>query len=107
MRLRRGNDNVDQKLRRLQAVTDSALSALEIDDLLAELLERTREMLAADTAAVLLLDASGSELIVTAVAGAGRDAHLGVRYALPDGLAGRIAATGQPAVFDRNQSDPR
>lgn len=100
MRLRRGNDRAGRKLQRLQAVTDSALSALDVDEVLAALLERTREMLPADTTAILLLDAGGSDLVVTAVAGVDADQHVGMRYPRA-GFAGRIAATGQPATSDR------
>jgi GAF domain-containing protein len=42
------------RLERLEAVTDAALGYLELDELLAELLARTRELLETDTAAVLL-----------------------------------------------------
>jgi phosphoserine phosphatase RsbU/P len=104
VKFRRGNDKVGQKLRRLQAVTDSTLSALNLDDLLAELLERTREMLSADTAAILLLDASGADLVVTAVAGLESDSHVGLRHPTAEGFAGRIAMTGKPATFDRTRS---
>lgn len=102
---RRG-DKVGQKLRRLQAFTDSALSGLDVDDLLTELLERTREVLSADTAAVLLLDATGADLVATAVAGVVGDAQIGARYPLGEGFAGRIAANGEPMTVDRAQPDP-
>jgi hypothetical protein len=50
-----GVDNTD-RLRKLQALTDAALAHLELDVLLSTLLLRTREALAVDTYAVLLLD---------------------------------------------------
>ncbi|HTJ39073.1 MAG TPA: diguanylate phosphodiesterase, partial [Dactylosporangium sp.] len=58
-----------EQLRRLQAVTDAALSRLGVEDLLRELLERTKDLLHADTAAVMLLDPIGSELVATAASG--------------------------------------
>jgi hypothetical protein len=48
----------EDRLRRIEAVTDVALSKLDLEDLLAELLERIRDLLSADTAAVLLLEDS-------------------------------------------------
>ena len=57
---------IQDRLRDIQSVTDAALSRLDDHDLLAELLERTRDILQADTAAVLLLDFSSGELIATA-----------------------------------------
>ena len=49
---------IQDRLRDIQSITDAALSRLDDHDLLAELLERTRDILQADTAAVLLLDFS-------------------------------------------------
>ena len=57
------------KLRDIRSVTDAALSYLGADDLLAELLARVKEILDADTVAVLLLDSSGRQLIATAASG--------------------------------------
>src|SRR5215831_14163192 len=55
--------DLEDRLRDIQAITDAALSRLDDHELLAELLERTRAILRADTAAVLLLDFSSGELI--------------------------------------------
>jgi serine phosphatase RsbU (regulator of sigma subunit) len=88
----------DEKLRRLQAVTDAALSQLGLEDLLAELLERTRDLLQADTAAVLLLDQSGLELIATAASGHGQKLRPGARIPVGQGFAGEIVARGEPVV---------
>src|SRR5436309_12471999 len=52
-----------EQLRRLLAVTDAGLAQLDVDELLAELTLRTRELMGTDTAAILLLDSSGRELV--------------------------------------------
>ena len=62
-------NGVEDRLRDIQSITDAALSRLDDHDLLAELLERTRDILRADTAAVLLLDFTSGELVATAAAG--------------------------------------
>jgi signal transduction protein with GAF and PtsI domain len=103
LRLRPGKTG--QKLQRWQTVTDSTLSGLDADDLLSELLRRTRELLHADTAAVLLLDANGADLVPAATVGFD-EAALNPALLLADGFAGRIAASGQPATVDRLTSDP-
>ena len=59
----------EDKLRDIRAVTDAALSHLAAGDLLTTLLSRVREILDADTAAVLLLDNSGRQRIATAASG--------------------------------------
>lgn len=90
-----------EKLRRLQAVTDAALSQLGLEDLLAELLERTRDLLAVDTAAVLLLDRSGTELIATAAIGVDQGVRQHIRVPVGQGFAGRVASERRPIAVDR------
>jgi anti-sigma regulatory factor (Ser/Thr protein kinase)/putative methionine-R-sulfoxide reductase with GAF domain len=88
----------DDRLRRFEAVTDAALAHLGMEELLGELLERVRELLAVDTAAVLLLDPSSRYLVATAARGIEEEVRQGVRIPLGKGFAGRIAAEKQ-AVF--------
>ena len=93
--------SVEARLRGIQSITDAALSRLDDDELLAELLDRTREVLQADTAAVLLLDFSSGQLIATAAAGLEEEVQQGVRIPVGHGFAGRIAAEHRPVVLDR------
>ena len=93
--------SVETRLRDIQSITDVALSRLDDLDLLAELLDRTREVLQADTAAVLLLDFSSGQLIATAAAGLEEEVRQGVRIPVGHGFAGRIAAEHRPVVLDR------
>src|SRR5690348_8842557 len=90
-----------EKLRRLQAITDAALAHLGLEDLLAELLERTRDLLRADTAAILLLEPSGTELIATAASGLEEDVRQGVRLPIGRGFAGQVAAEGRPITIEQ------
>jgi phosphoserine phosphatase RsbU/P len=91
---------LEDRLRDIKAITDAALSRLDDHDLLAELLERTRAILRADTAAILLLDFSSGELIATAAAGLEEEVRQGVRIPVGRGFAGRIAAEHQPVILD-------
>jgi len=70
------------RLRRLEAVTDAGLAQLGVDELLDELLERVRELLGVDTAAVLLLNASAQYLVATAARGIEEEVRQGVRIPL-------------------------
>jgi hypothetical protein len=88
------------KLQGIRLVTDAALSHLGADDLLTTLLSRVREILDADTAAVLLLDNSGRQLIATAASGLEEEVSQGVRIPVGRGFAGRIAAGRQPVILD-------
>jgi hypothetical protein len=80
-------------LRAIQSITDAALSRLDDGELPAELLERTRDALQADTAAVLLLDFSSGQLIATAATGLEEE---------PTGelcvVIGDVAGSGLPAA---------
>jgi len=89
-----------QRLRRLQLVTEAALSHLDLNDLLAELLTRVRDVLDADTAAVLLRDEFREELVARAAVGLEEEVEAGVRIPIGDGFAGRIASTRRPIVLD-------
>ena len=64
-RLLRAERAAHRRLRALQSVTDVALAHLELDDLLAELLDRVRDLTGSDLAEVLLIDEEHQEVRVT------------------------------------------
>ncbi|MBG0561078.1 PP2C family protein-serine/threonine phosphatase [Actinoplanes aureus] len=88
--------NDDERLRRLEAVTDATLSRLDVSDLLDELLDRVRDLLDVDTAAILLLDVHSRHLVATAAKGLEDEVRAGFRVAVGRGFAGRIAETRRP-----------
>jgi serine phosphatase RsbU (regulator of sigma subunit)/anti-sigma regulatory factor (Ser/Thr protein kinase) len=90
-----------ERLERVQRVSDAALAHLSVDGLLDELLIRVREILDADTAAVLLLDESRNELVARAAKGIEEEVERGVRIPVGKGFAGRIAAQRAPVVLHR------
>lgn len=90
----------EARLRDIQSITDAALSRLDDHELLAELLDRMRQILQVDTAAVLLLDASASQLVAAVAAGLEEEVAQGVRIPVGWGFAGRIAAEHAPVILD-------
>ncbi len=80
------------RLEQIQAVTDAALSHLELDALLAELLVRIRGILDVDTVAILLLDEDAGELVARAAVGLEEGVEQEMRIAVGRGFAGRVAA---------------
>ncbi|MET0424564.1 MAG: GAF domain-containing SpoIIE family protein phosphatase [Actinoplanes sp.] len=92
-------DMSTERLRRLEAVTDATLSRLDASDLLDELLDRVRDLLDADTAAILLLDAHARQLVATAAKGLEDEVRQGFRVAVGRGFAGRVAQTRQPVLL--------
>jgi phosphoserine phosphatase RsbU/P len=87
------------RLRDIEALADAALSRLDEQSLLETLLDRVKKVLRADTAAVLLLDQSASQLVATAASGIEEEVRQGVRIPLGEGFAGRIAASREPVIL--------
>ena len=94
-------DADDYRLCRIKSVTDTALAHLDVEDLLAELLDRVRELLQVETATVLLLDSSSQQLVVTAASGIEAAVRQGIRVPMGKGFAGRVAAEKQPVIIER------
>jgi len=88
-------------LRGFRALTDSSLAGLGFDDLLAELLDRVRKILNADTAAILLLDEESQSLVARAASGIEEEVYQNVHVPIGHGFAGRIASTQRPAMLER------
>lgn len=85
-------------VRRLQTVTDTALSHLGLDELLHEMLGRIQDLLAADAAAILLVTEDGQSLAGRAAIGLKEEAC--VRVPMGRGIAGRIALSRAPLIVD-------
>ena len=94
-----GSAAVD-RLRDIETVTHAGLAHLGVEELLVELLDRVRNVLNADTAAVLLLDGPNEQLVATAARGIEEEVYQGSRVPLGRGFAGRIAATRRPATIE-------
>ena len=93
-------------LESVQRVTDAALAYLSTDELLNVLLERMREILHADTAAILMLEHDGRMLRARAAKGIEEEVEQGVRLPVGRGFAGRIAAERHPIFIpDVDHSD--
>ena len=89
---------------RLEAVTDTALAHLSLDELLDELLERVQRLLGADTAAILLLE--GDTLVPRAAKGLEAGESEQVRVPFGRGFSGRVAAEQRPACSKRAPHRP-
>jgi PAS domain S-box-containing protein len=81
---------------RLQAVADAALTHRHLDDLLPTILQRTRDVMDADAAALLLvLDDGSLSLLASDDAPAAKRPD---RVRADAGIAGRVLASGQPVL---------
>ena len=91
-------DRASESLRRLQTVTDVALSHLELDALLEELLNRVIEMLEVDFAAIVLAEDDETYHVS---ASQGLDVELGeLRLRAGQGFVGRVAESRRPIVLE-------
>ena len=96
----------EERLRRIEAITDAALSGLNVAELLDELLERARDLLHVDTATILLLDGHTGELVATAAKCLEEEVRRGFRIRVGHGFAGRVAATRLPVtIYDVTPAD--
>jgi serine phosphatase RsbU (regulator of sigma subunit)/anti-sigma regulatory factor (Ser/Thr protein kinase) len=86
------------RLRRLQTVIDATFLTGSLDELLRELLGRLREAVEADTAAILILDETESELVVRE--SLGFTGKVEARTPVGSGFAGRIAAAQTSLVIE-------
>ncbi|GIV98270.1 MAG: hypothetical protein KatS3mg057_2927 [Herpetosiphonaceae bacterium] len=89
-----------EMIRRLQSITDAALTCLTLEDLFSSTLSRVCELLHCDISAILLMAENGRELVPRASIGLEEEIWGGQRIPLGQGFAGSIAATGKPLVVE-------
>lgn len=89
------------RLENFLAVADTRLTRLGAEDLADEVLDRLREILDADTAAVLLHQEGTDHLVARAARGLEEEVRQGVRVPIGSGFAGNIADTRRPVRLDR------
>jgi GAF domain-containing protein len=90
------------------AVAAGALAARQGHrPLLQAIVEVARAIFGARAASIMLLDETTDELVFEAVTGEGEDTLVGRRIPSDTGIAGWVAASGQPLVVEDVADDPR
>jgi signal transduction histidine kinase/GAF domain-containing protein len=87
------------RLRELEVISETALTHLDLNRLLANLLDGVRTIMRADTSVILLLDESGDELVASWSRGLEEEVEARVRVPVGKGFAGRVAATRSPVFI--------
>jgi serine phosphatase RsbU (regulator of sigma subunit)/CheY-like chemotaxis protein len=105
-RLERDNRHLLDRLKALEEVTDSALSKLELDELLSTLLERAARYLGANAGAILLLDESGKRLEMRKFWGPEGEEHSPFSLPVDASFAGRVLREELPLVARGEDLDP-
>jgi signal transduction histidine kinase/GAF domain-containing protein len=87
------------RMRELEVISEAALTHLDLNQLLANLLDGVRTIMRSDTAVILLLDPTGDELVASWARGLEEEVEARVRVPVGKGFAGRVAATRRPVFI--------
>ncbi|MET1011503.1 MAG: SpoIIE family protein phosphatase [Actinomycetota bacterium] len=98
-RARATAEHAEDRLRKLQAVSDAANAASGLDELVERVLPVVRDAVLADGTSFLLLSDDGRDLRLKGRVGVAEEASEVVAIPLGAGASGRIAATGRPLVI--------
>ncbi|MEV4646789.1 GAF domain-containing SpoIIE family protein phosphatase [Saccharopolyspora sp. NPDC049357] len=99
------DSSAEERLRRIELVTDTSLAHLDVNELLREILARVRDVLGVDMATVLLLDPGGEELIATASVGIEDEVRQGVRIPVGNDFAAAVLDSERAVVSNRVDDD--
>ncbi|MDI3340726.1 MAG: GAF domain-containing sensor histidine kinase [Sphaerobacter sp.] len=98
---------VEERLLSLQRVSAAVTSDLDLDRILTVLVEESRRLMHADTAAIRLYDERSHSLRLIASAGDGKRLLLGEVLPVEGSLSGYSFRSGQPVLSHDLPSDPR
>jgi PAS domain S-box-containing protein len=104
---RREAEATAERLERLQSVTGTILSALPLESMLLELLERIREIVVVDTVVVLLVNREDAGLVLRAAAGTRPQIEATVGLAEREGLTRRVVDEHRAVELDGEYMDDR
>jgi PAS domain S-box-containing protein len=99
-RVQAASEVANRALGALQALTDTALSNLTLDNLLDELLVRVVDAMSVDEAAILLVEETPEGQILALQAALGCEDTDNVRIPLGQGFVGSVAASRAPLAVD-------
>jgi two-component system, NtrC family, sensor kinase len=105
-RLFQERETRNRDLAALHDVTAAASQSLEIKPVLDEVVKKITEIFAFDSVSIYLFDAQREHLNPVASFGTHEEAPL-PRVFRRGSLAGRVAETGEPILFENLQTDPR
>ena len=94
----------------MTALADSAAaitSSLNLEEVLAQIMEHTTQALRVQAVTLALIDPQTNELVVQAATGSVRHLLLNTRFQIGKGIAGWVAQEGVGLVIDDARRDPR
>lgn len=96
-----------EDLERLLDISIELNALSDLDHLLFRILQAAKEMMKAEDASIMLLDADTGRLRFAAIDSPFRDALRGVSLNLGEGIAGWVALQGEVVIAEDAYSDPR
>ena len=103
-------EKVQQRTKELAAlfdVTATCTQSLDINQVLQRVAEKITEIFELDGTRIFLLDRSGTEMRVRAIAGYNRDGFVQDVFRRGEGIVGMATENGEPIIFEDVQNDPR
>ncbi|HEX2227552.1 MAG TPA: ATP-binding protein [Candidatus Binatia bacterium] len=103
-------DKVHQRTKELAAlfdVTATCTQSLDINQVLQRVAEKITEIFELDGTRIFLLDRSGREMRVRAIAGYNREGFVQDVFGKGEGIVGMATENGEPIIFEDVQNDPR
>ena len=105
--LREERDLWRRRAQALEAAGSTLISGEALEDLPQAMLELVARAMKAEASSLLLIDPQGSGLLFVVATGEKGDALKPMRLAMGDGIAGWVAAHGEPAVVPDAKKDRR
>jgi signal transduction histidine kinase len=96
-----------KELESLYRADDELRRHLHLDDVLQSLVNTAVELLHADKGSLMVWDDSGEKLQARAAFGFKPETVKGMSFAPGQGLAGKVALTGEPAIVEDTRTDER
>jgi len=95
-------------LRKVLALTSVLNSTLKLNELLALIMKTSSDVMRSEVASLLLIDEASQELVFrVALGGKGADLEEKFRVKMGEGIAGSVAASGEPVIVNDPQKDAR
>lgn len=91
----------------VEEIGQNLASTLDLEEVLTRLLARTYQAVDVEDGSIMLLEEATGDLVAQVVLGSLSEEAKSFRVPKGQGIAGEIAATGQPVVVNDAQNDPR
>lgn len=102
-------ESAQKRIEEVSAVYEisQAIESVQVDDLLRLITEKAAAVMDAQACSLMLKDPQKDEMVIKASYGLSEEVVEETRVAYGEGIAGRVAQTGEPMLLTNLQNDPR